>query len=152
MNLHIRSKSKRLFQIADMAVPFYAEQLNLLDNRFDLYVYPVRGLIKNHDARGMCQLEDPVKGRKQIVIWIDSGLKFDAVIQVLAHEMIHVKQMVKGHYWFFVDDYDGGTHFWLGKQVEAEYWDRPWEKEAWSKEKLLAAKFEHLFYKLLKNA
>jgi hypothetical protein len=118
----------------------------------DLYVYTVKGLIKNNDARGMCQLDDPINGRKQIVVFIDSSLKFDSLIQVLAHEMIHVKQMVKGHYWFFVDEYDTDTHFWRGEQIKADYWDRPWEKEAWRKEKLLAIKFEKLFYTLLKNA
>jgi hypothetical protein len=152
MNLHIRAKTNRLFQIIDMAVPFYAEELKLLNNKFDLYVYSVKGLIKDQGARGMCQMDDPVKGRKQIVIFVDSSLKFDSLIQVLAHEMIHVKQMVKGHYWFFVDEYDGDTHFWLGKQVNAEYWDRPWEREAWSREKLLTVKFEQLFYKILENA
>ena len=97
-------------------------------------------------------LDDPINGRKQIVVFIDSSLKFDSLIQVLAHEMIHVKQMVKGHYWFFVDEYDTDTHFWRGEQIKTDYWDRPWEKEAWRKEKLLAIKFEKLFYTLLKNA
>jgi hypothetical protein len=152
MNLQIKATTKRLYQIVDIAVPFFAEELNLLNNRFDLYVYTVKGLIKNNDARGMCQLDDPINGRKQIVVFIDSSLKFDSLIQVLAHEMIHVKQMVKGHYWFFVDEYDTDTHFWRGEQIKADYWDRPWEKEAWRKEKLLAIKFEKLFYTLLKNA
>lgn len=152
MNLKISATTKRMFQIIDMCVPFYAEQLNLLDNKFDLYVYTVKDLIKNHDARGMCQMDDAVNGRKQIVIWIDSSMKFDRMISVLAHEMVHVKQMVKGHYWYFVDDYDGDTHFWRGKPVNVEYWDRPWEREAWSREKLLTVKFEQLFYKLLENA
>lgn len=152
MNLHIRTTTKRLHQIVDMAVPFYAEELKLLNNKFDLFVYSDKSLIKENGARGMCQLDTPINGRKQIVIFIDSSLKFDQLIQVLAHEMIHVKQMVKGQYWFFVDEYDNDSHFWLGKEVKAEYWDRPWEKEAWSREKLLTVKFEQLFYNLLNNA
>ena len=152
MNLQIKATTKRLYQIIDIAVPFYAEELNLLNNKFDLYVYTVKDLIKDHNARGSCQIDDPIKGCKQIVVFIDSSLKFDQMIQVLAHEMIHVKQMVKGHYWYFVDEYDGDMHFWRGKPVNVEYWDRPWEREAWRKEKILSVKFEQLFYTVLKNA
>ena len=152
MNLQIKATTPRLYQIVDIAVPFFAEELNLLNNRFDLTVYTVKGLIKEHDCRGLCQTEEITKNkRKSISVMIDSRLRFDQIVSVLAHEMIHVKQIVKGQYWYFTDDYDDCTHFWLGKSVEAEYYERPWEKEAWSKEKLLAIKFEQIFYKILQN-
>ena len=53
----------------------------------------------------------------------------------LAHEMVHVKQMVKGQ----LKSGDDGKQIWLGKEFPADtpYLDRPWEVEAFSRQELI---------------
>ena len=53
----------------------------------------------------------------------------------LAHEMVHVKQMVKGQ----LKTNANGSQTWLGKTYPADtpYLDRPWEVEAFSRQELI---------------
>jgi hypothetical protein len=53
----------------------------------------------------------------------------------LAHEMVHVKQLVKGQLKSMAD----GSQTWLGKSYPADtpYLDRPWEIEAFSRQELI---------------
>ena len=53
----------------------------------------------------------------------------------LSHEMVHVKQMVKGQ----LKNADEGASIWMGKEYPAStpYLDRPWEIEAFSRQELI---------------
>lgn len=55
----------------------------------------------------------------------------------LAHEMIHVKQLAKGHL-----KQVNGVNYWCGKRYRKNhsYLDMPWEVEAFSKQELLFRK------------
>ncbi len=55
----------------------------------------------------------------------------------LAHEMIHVKQLAKGHL-----KQVNGVNYWRGKRYRKNhaYLDMPWEVEAFSKQELLFRK------------
>ncbi len=55
----------------------------------------------------------------------------------LAHEMIHVKQLAKGHL-----KQVNGVNYWRGKRYRNNhaYLDMPWEVEAFSKQELLFRK------------
>ena len=60
------------------------------------------------------------------------------ILETLAHEMVHVKQTVRGQL-----SSRGVSLFWRGKKVlcsKINYYDRPWEIEAWSKQTLLSNK------------
>ena len=62
----------------------------------------------------------------------------EKLIEVIAHEMVHIKQFVKGQL-----KRKGRQIFWMGKRYvrsRVNYYDHPWEHDAWSKEKFLAAK------------
>lgn len=54
---------------------------------------------------------------------------------VLAHELVHVKQMAKG----ILKEGADGSNYWAGRYYGSEtaYLDRPWEIEAFSKQELL---------------
>ena len=65
-----------------------------------------------------------------------------AIVRALAHEMVHAKQYAIGELM------DGPNYLrvrWMGKwiksQDEKNYWDRPWEIEAYGKETGLAESF-----------
>ena len=69
-------------------------------------------------------------------IFLQSTLPADRLARILAHEMVHVKQFVRGH--LKIKPYKKGyEHFWMGKLTKNKYLDRPWEVEAYSKESLL---------------
>lgn len=53
----------------------------------------------------------------------------------LAHEMVHVKQMVKGQ----LKTGSNGKQIWKGKEYSSDtpYLDRPWEIEAFSRQELI---------------
>jgi hypothetical protein len=53
----------------------------------------------------------------------------------LSHEMVHIKQMVKGQ----LKSGPDGSQTWLGKNYPAStpYLDRPWEIEAFSRQELI---------------
>jgi hypothetical protein len=58
--------------------------------------------------------------------------------------MVHVKQFALGQTQI---KYRGKkpTFYWMGKRVQADYWDQPWEQEAWRRERVLASRI----YKIL---
>jgi hypothetical protein len=68
---------------------------------------------------------------------IDSGLDMERLVLTLAHEMVHVKQYARGQ---IKHKLGGKTYYWMGKPIRKQYYDQPWEVEAFSKERVLANK------------
>lgn len=90
-------------------------------------------LLIEHNMSGSCMPEDIAVNRKhyEFSISIDSNLKFDETISILAHELTHVKQYASGEL-----SYDGrypNISIWRGKRIDfvkVKYKDHPWEKDA----------------------
>ena len=59
------------------------------------------------------------------------------MVTALCHEMVHVKQFAKKE---MVDGIKTGVPIWKSKKISlnTNYWDLPWEKEAYRMEKKLA--------------
>jgi hypothetical protein len=76
------------------------------------------------------------------------------MFSVLAHELVHLKQMAKGE---MKDKYVKSRYVtvWRGDWYEDDvnYWDQPWELEAYGLENSLVAKFliEHNQFKNLRQ-
>jgi hypothetical protein len=69
---------------------------------------------------------------------LSSRIDSEKLIEVIAHEMVHIKQFAKGQLKRI-----GRQTFWMGKRYvrsKVNYYDHPWEHDAWSKEKFLSAK------------
>ena len=80
---------------------------------------------------------------------LDSRLNTYDLVETIAHEMVHIKQKVLGQL-----RYEGRSTYWLGKKVicsKINYYDQPWEQEAWSKQKLLAVQIFKILTKLEKK-
>jgi hypothetical protein len=130
------------------AAEFFANQL--MDPRMvrkltlDIEVY------NNLDVEGECVDEDGVRNPR----WFTIGLKGDqdigTMIKTLGHEMVHVKQHAKnelqtGH----AIAARGGLKIyskwmgevWKAKRKEDDYFDSPWEIEAYGREVGLFAKW-----------
>lgn len=88
---------------------------------------------KKIDAYGYCMEEDD-KGRL-FTITINKGLGLFELISTICHEMIHLKQYARRE---LRQDANGNT-MWKKKAYNTvDYWDAPWEKEAFKLEGKLA--------------
>ena len=76
---------------------------------------------------------------------------FRKIVQTLAHEMVHVKQFAKGE----IYDHKYRRTFKWGKETynvdTCDYWDLPWEIEAFGREIGLFARFKEFFDLTTKN-
>jgi hypothetical protein len=135
-----RSNGRRA--LIDSLVQVLIPELRLTRSRFNLLIKTDRGLVKRDGMRGVVGLDpaDPMS----IVMLLDSALNNELLISTLCHEMVHVKQFALGQTQV---KYRGEkpTFYWMGKRVQADYWDQPWEQEAWRRERVLASRI----YKIL---
>jgi hypothetical protein len=111
-------------------VKFYAKYLNLLKSKYQLYVCSAPNLRKNDGNNGIASKT----GYREISIAVDSKLSLPKMLLTLAHEMVHVKQMIRGQYRALPSRNGKCKRFWLGKQYSVEYRKRPWEVEAFRRE------------------
>lgn len=138
--VHFRSKVKKLF--IEQVVEFLAQKLRLNKRNFELDVIVRKNLAKNNGYNGAAQKHAP----GEFLLFVDSGLDAEKMIQVLAHEMVHINQLVLGQLRIDVDEYGFATHYWRGKKCNEAYFDRPWEIDAWAKERLLAIQTERFMW------
>ena len=113
---------------------FYKDKLNLGNSTYYLTIRSVSGM---HKAEGWNGLVNQGDG-KEIVMFLDNQLSLRKLIYTLAHEMVHVKQIAKGHYAGKCLRNGKVVPTWKGKVVQAKYLDRPWEIEAFKRESILA--------------
>ncbi len=75
----------------------------------------------------------------RLKIDFDAKIPYELGMQKLAHEMVHVKQYIKGQ---LAED-SKGFQLWKGAQVDADlpYHKQPWEVEAMKKEVLMMSAF-----------
>ncbi len=89
-----------------------------------------------------CDWTDDNHQAREFKITIDSRLNRKEMLLALAHEMVHVKQYAKGE----MKDIFRPTRMvkWQGERYnheEMDYWEQPWEIEAYGREKGLYFKF-----------
>ncbi len=88
-------------------------------------------------------LDSAVNNGQVIKVWIDAQLSEKQQRLVLAHEMIHVKQYVKGE----LKVIDHKSAIWKGRFLRHQYTGSrqrisPWEREAYQTDNLLAMQYE----------
>jgi hypothetical protein len=127
------------------AAIFYAQQLmtpKMLDNIFVRIKFDPK-----LDALGYAGVIDYNESNKprEFEIEINPLIGSHDILETLAHEMVHIKQMATGklqHKTIRGKE----VAFWNGKKVKADYLDRPWEQQAWSQEVLLSNKLWNLVF------
>lgn len=124
---------------------FYAKYLNIEQFKYKVYVCLSPNLRQKDSVNGLCSLT----GDREISIAVDSKLDLLQSLQTLAHEMVHVKQYVRGHYRGELSRNGKIKRIWLGQQYTVEYTKRPWEREAFRREMELV---HALLDEALKNA
>jgi hypothetical protein len=117
-------------QMLQKTVKFYAKYLNINKFKYKVYVCMAPKLRQRDGNNGICSKT----GSKEISIAVDSALALPQLLMTLAHEMVHVKQYVRGQYRGELSRNGKMKRIWLGKQYTVEYLKRPWEQEAFRRE------------------
>jgi hypothetical protein len=143
MKLSIVNKPKKIsFKLIRQAADFYAGILLSPQLNKNLYVKLMFAeLDEDYATASISDEEENWSRPREFVIEIDSSQSKRGILQRLAHEMTHVKQIAKGEMKDYVkmpskvrwQDYiyecDENDHF--------DYWTSPWEVEAYGNEKCL---------------
>ena len=144
MRIDIQGTHKKVHaKVLRSALQWYARDLMpQLTTKIHLELNVTENLIRDEEMdAAVTWLQDPVKPRK-FVMEIDAGLSLERTLEMLAHEMVHVKQFATGE---LVDSSSGKTVKWQGKRVSVRddegYWTLPWEIEAYGRQPGLYARF-----------
>ena len=151
MQLYIegyRSHNQELKDLVKQGAEFYGEVL--LGKRMAKNIYLdiklTNDLKKKEKAQGYCHIiDDSLSRPREFMIELDASMKysFDQILTWLAHEMVHLKQFVRGELF----DYENGRVQWKSRTFgRVHYTDQPWEKEAYRLEEELYEMFEEWYY------
>ena len=134
MNFLVDMRKSDRKEFIEGLVQLFIRELKLEKSKVELMVFTKKGFEKETGAAGMVY---PYADRL-ITMDIDSQLTPERLVDVLSHEMVHVKQLAKGQL-----KYKGKKLYWKGKFVnhkKLSYYDHPWEHEAWKNQKILASR------------
>lgn len=146
MKIKVNSKSQGRSEFLLAIATIYAKLLNLEKHDFTLSIDTVKSFRKSTGWNGaVTEVET-----RHLALAIDSGLSTEQTLITLAHEMVHVKQRVKGQLKYFVNRRGTIISTWLGKVHKTDYYDSPWEIEAFSRERVLANKVAQIWLSLKK--
>ena len=133
MNIQLNIRNSGTKEFIEMVIKFFEAELKLKKSKWTLDVRTNRGMRLEEGTRGCVTYLGP----KYLVMFVDSGLDIERLVLTLAHEMVHVKQYARGQ---ITHRLGGKTYYWMGKKVRKNYFEQPWELEAFSKERILANK------------
>lgn len=131
--------------IVRAAVIYYGKKLlPILHKRITINIYWSHDLPKEYEAE--TEWVDKNVFPKVFDIKLCRSIKnLRKIIQTLAHEMVHVKQFAKGE----IYDHKFQRTFKWGDQIydvdTHDYWDLPWEIEAFGREVGLFVRFKDFF-------
>ena len=147
MLLHIKGSNKAFRKLVEHATWFYAEKLmgKRLISGLEITINLKKNLLEEENE-GNAIWEDDGYRPKEFTIELDSGVKIRNLLITLAHEMVHVKQWARNEMYEYLNTM--GMVRFKGEKVhlkETEYWDYPWEIEAYGKQLGLFVRFcEHM--------
>ena len=124
---------KRKMLIA--AAKFYARYLKI--ENYDVTV----NIVFKYDLSKCFKIHAEVEriNERRLNLNIDADIALEMGYQIMAHEMVHVKQYIKGE---LAEDAEG-FQLWKGKHVKDSlvYYKQPWEREAMRKQVIMMYAF-----------
>jgi len=131
MQYLVEAHSAKKKQFVEHILPNMLKQLGLTRSRKTLLIRLANECGDQNDGMTM-----PLDGIDSYVVVVRPGtLAF--IGETLAHEMVHVKQYARGQ---ITHGKNLKSKFWMGQRIKSQYYDSPWEIEAYSKERVLANK------------
>lgn len=117
--------SKKKQDIILNAIDLACKELMPRIRKLNISIWTSRILYKKYGVYGDCMWEDD----RDFTIRLDNSINIDDLVTTILHEMVHVKQYVKG------DNFD----------YDLPYNERPHEIEAHTLERSLKGKFDELY-------
>tara|TARA_B100001971_G_C17777989_1_gene328295 strand:- start:6 stop:485 length:480 start_codon:yes stop_codon:yes gene_type:complete len=143
MLIHIKGSNKSVRKLVEYATWFYAEKLlgTRLMSGLEININLKRNLLSKSGCEGTAIWEDEGFRPKEFTIELDSSVKLRNLLITLAHEMVHIKQWAKDEMYEYMKPH---MVRFKGEKLhlkEVEYWDYPWEIEAYGKQLGLFVRF-----------
>ena len=144
MILHVKGSNKAVRRLIESAAWFYVEKLmgKRLMGSLEITINLNKNLLSKEGNEGSAIWEDDGYRPKEFIIELDSTVKIRNILITLAHEMVHVKQWAKDEMYEYMNV--AGLVRFKGEKVHMEiidYWDYPWEIEAFGKQLGLFVRF-----------
>jgi len=137
------SASKMRF-ISELA-SFCADRLIPENSHIMITFKAVRGFMAKDGFDGAISLEDEDEEESEcanFLIEFDSGLSMSRLLSMITHEMVHLKQYALGE--LSESSIDFAFYKWHNVYIDhraLDYWDRPWEIEAYGRERGLLVRW-----------
>ena len=147
MLLHVKGSNKKVRKVVEQAAWYYAEKLmgKRLLGSLEITINLKKNLLTKEGNEGSAIWEDDGYRSIQFIIELDTTLKNRNLLITLAHEMVHVKQWAKNEMYEYMEPH---MVRFKGEKIhleETDYWDYPWEIEAYGKQLGLFVRFcEHM--------
>ena len=124
MNLYIegyRHHNQTLGKLLSAATWYYGRKLlgGRMSRHIELDLKLTKGLYEKEKAYGYCHIiDDDLDKPREFHIELDTSMKhpFDQILIWLAHEMVHLKQFVRGELY----DYETGLIQWKSKRYSRD--------------------------------
>lgn len=138
----IGHRSKVMKDLFARSVEYYCSKLMSKRMCQSLEVYIILKKKLENDFAGYCSYLDHHKGIRQFEIELCKGQTVRETLSSLAHEVVHLKQFATGE----LKDtmHPGNMSVWHGEKInedKVDYWDLPFEIEAYGREKGLYTRF-----------
>jgi len=110
------------------AIQYFAD--NLISKQLQRHISIRITLVTNTDNYGEVEITDynSTNQPRVFTLFIDKNLPEEEKIRTIAHELVHVKQ-------YLYNELNEQMTLWRGRKVSEDdfenYFDRPWEKEAY---------------------
>lgn len=131
------------------ACEFYMQELfsdQMIEN-LSIKIIFTDATLKEQKIHGACEPDLSRTPPRRFTIELERKKRPSRILDDLAHEMVHVKQYAYGE---LRDTGEDNKTYWHGELVECdvhdnlEYWDAPWEHEAFGRGYCLWAKYKRL--------
>ena len=139
MLLEITGSTKKVRKLVEIAAWNYAERLmgkrlmKTLYIKIDLH----RTLLSKDGMEGSCiwdEWDDLKKTPRDFHIELDSTINLREILINLAHEMVHVKQWVKGEMYEYANPNEVRWMKTKYDMNDMDYYDYPWEIDAFGRQ------------------
>jgi len=141
--LHVKGSNKKNRKLVEAAVWWYAEKLmgKRLMSGLEININLSKTLLNKDGNEGTAIWEDESIRPKEFTIELDLTFSIRDVLITLAHEMVHVKQWAKGEMYEYITPGMVRFHKTKFDLEDINYWDYPWEIEAFGKQLGLFVRF-----------
>ena len=143
MIIHVKGSNKAVRKLVEIAAWYYAEKLmgkRTIDN-LEININLRKDLMDKDNSEGTAIWEDENIRPKEFLIELDVGVKTRNLLITLAHEMVHVKQWAKNEMYEYYKPDEVRFNKTKFNMSEIDYWDYPWEIEAFGRQLGLFVRF-----------